>query len=355
MKAIQCEMCGSSNIIKQDGVYVCQYCGTKYSVEEARKLLADGPVEVFGTVKVDTSGELDRLLQAARNAREISDDESAIRHYERVSALQPDNWEAMFYLVLLRINRITNAEIASAAVNLMLCLPKVFALIKETQSAVPLQEIAVTEVTAQCAQAAQWLTEASHRFYGSVTKGNGMIALTGVTGAVSSLNATGSALAEDKARCATIAQMMRVCGDKITKTFDMNSPGFGSAAAIAWKTYIRLCDEFLAVHSVYNTALFPKEETDAVLNRLAEFDGAYVHQRRTQEAQQIEKQKVSDAKGKRTFRILSIVILVLGMISVFAFMLSGADTEQMVISGVFIFAMGLIMFGVSFIIGNNKK
>ncbi len=30
-------MCGSNDIVKKDGLYVCQFCGTKYSVEDAKK------------------------------------------------------------------------------------------------------------------------------------------------------------------------------------------------------------------------------------------------------------------------------------------------------------------------------
>lgn len=37
MKQLTCEMCGSTKLIKQDGVFVCQSCGCQYSVEEARK------------------------------------------------------------------------------------------------------------------------------------------------------------------------------------------------------------------------------------------------------------------------------------------------------------------------------
>ena len=33
MKALICEMCEGAELIKQDGNYVCQACGTKYSVE----------------------------------------------------------------------------------------------------------------------------------------------------------------------------------------------------------------------------------------------------------------------------------------------------------------------------------
>ena len=37
MKRLTCEMCGSTDLIKQDGAFVCQTCGCKYSIEEAKK------------------------------------------------------------------------------------------------------------------------------------------------------------------------------------------------------------------------------------------------------------------------------------------------------------------------------
>jgi len=55
MKKISCEMCGSSDLIKQDGVFVCENCGMKYSLEDAKKMMIEGTVEVKGTVKVDNS------------------------------------------------------------------------------------------------------------------------------------------------------------------------------------------------------------------------------------------------------------------------------------------------------------
>ena len=47
MKKMVCEICGSQSIRKENGVFVCQECGTEYSVEEAKKLLQE----------VDASGE----------------------------------------------------------------------------------------------------------------------------------------------------------------------------------------------------------------------------------------------------------------------------------------------------------
>ena len=51
MKQLICEMCGSADLIKQDGVFVCQVCGCKYSVEEVRKMMIEGTVSIDGVVK----------------------------------------------------------------------------------------------------------------------------------------------------------------------------------------------------------------------------------------------------------------------------------------------------------------
>ena len=41
MKKMVCEICGSLSIRKLNGVFVCQECGTEYSLDEARNLLKD--------------------------------------------------------------------------------------------------------------------------------------------------------------------------------------------------------------------------------------------------------------------------------------------------------------------------
>lgn len=98
MKALTCEMCGSTNLIKQDGVYVCQSCGTKYSVEEAKKMMVEGTVDVTGsTVKVDTSDELKNLYELARRAKETNNANNAAKYYGMILVKDPSNWEATFY------------------------------------------------------------------------------------------------------------------------------------------------------------------------------------------------------------------------------------------------------------------
>lgn len=71
MQKLTCEMCGGNDLVKQDGLYVCQHCGTKYSVEEAKRLFKNG------TVEIDNSRKLDNLYVLARRAIDEKDFKSA--------------------------------------------------------------------------------------------------------------------------------------------------------------------------------------------------------------------------------------------------------------------------------------
>ncbi len=46
IKKLTCEICGSNDLIKENGLYVCQHCGTKYTVEEARQLFNSVTVDI---------------------------------------------------------------------------------------------------------------------------------------------------------------------------------------------------------------------------------------------------------------------------------------------------------------------
>ena len=52
----KCPDCNAENKMLGKGTsLVCQNCGMKYSVEEAKKMMIEGTVDVQGTVKVDNS------------------------------------------------------------------------------------------------------------------------------------------------------------------------------------------------------------------------------------------------------------------------------------------------------------
>lgn len=98
MKRLTCEMCGSTDLMKQDGVFVCQSCGTKYSVEEAKKMMVEGTVEVTGTVRVDDSAvkkeQINNYLEMAKTALDGEDIEGVVSYCDRILEIDRDNYEA---------------------------------------------------------------------------------------------------------------------------------------------------------------------------------------------------------------------------------------------------------------------
>lgn len=97
MNRLTCEMCGSTDLIKQDGYFICQWCGCKYTVEEARRMMIEGTVDVQGTVKVDNSSYVEKYLANARRAKAKEDWEEAERYYNMVEQNDPTCIEAIFY------------------------------------------------------------------------------------------------------------------------------------------------------------------------------------------------------------------------------------------------------------------
>lgn len=195
-----------------------------------------------------------KLYQAARNARKTSDDATALRHYENISAKDPDSWEALFYLVVLKTNSIKNSEITSSAVAVTNSLDRVFTLIKETVSDEKERKNYIKEVIDQCYETATWLSSASENFYKTSTKGTGVMALTGITGAISSLGSLGNALTENSTRYANIGWIMCQCGNEIELKFGLEDSDYKEYATWSWKKMIDFDTAYKKAHGshVYN-------------------------------------------------------------------------------------------------------
>ncbi|WP_417140331.1 TFIIB-type zinc finger domain-containing protein [Ruminococcus sp.] len=100
MKQIVCEVCGSNDLVKEDGCFICQYCGAKYSPEEAKRLIVEvnGKVDVSGSkVTVDNTSFVERSLENARRAKAKEDWEECEKYYNMVDQYEPTNIEAIFY------------------------------------------------------------------------------------------------------------------------------------------------------------------------------------------------------------------------------------------------------------------
>ena len=95
MQKLQCELCGSVDIIRtDDGFFQCQHCGCKYTLEQAKALL--GTVETtIGTA------ELERLLRNAKAQYDIEQFDAAKSTYEEITKQFPDDYRG--WLGLLRL------------------------------------------------------------------------------------------------------------------------------------------------------------------------------------------------------------------------------------------------------------
>lgn len=135
MKKITCEMCGSTDLIKKDGIFECQSCGTKYSVEEAKKMMVEGTVDVSGsTIKVDSTDRLNNLYQLARRARDAENSNTAAKYYNDILMENPNDWEAAFYSAYYSAMNCKIAEIGNAAITFGNSINGILKLIKDDAS-----------------------------------------------------------------------------------------------------------------------------------------------------------------------------------------------------------------------------
>ncbi len=93
MKRIVCEMCGSNDLIKKDGLFVCENCGTKYTLEEAKKMMVEGTVQV----EINTSKSDANLLEVIKTACATGNSKEVFELASRLVENNPSNWEGWFY------------------------------------------------------------------------------------------------------------------------------------------------------------------------------------------------------------------------------------------------------------------
>lgn len=95
MKKITCEICGSNDIIKKDDFFECRLCGTKYSVEEVKKIVLEGNIDISGSaVKIDNSGNIENYLSIAQNAYKANNMSECENYCNRVLEIDSKNYEA---------------------------------------------------------------------------------------------------------------------------------------------------------------------------------------------------------------------------------------------------------------------
>ena len=136
MKVIKCEMCGVTKFAKEGDFFVCQGCGTKYSTEDAKKMMVEVEDEVKKTIPEPVenavppeSEKLKNLRTLARRAKENNDAANAAKYYEMILLEDPNDWESAFYSIYYANMEITNGEIANSVTKVYNCLDNVKALV----------------------------------------------------------------------------------------------------------------------------------------------------------------------------------------------------------------------------------
>ncbi len=108
MKRLICEMCDGENLIKENGVFVCQDCGCKYSVEEAKKMMREVDTDTGATAGVKKekkpetkeSSKVDTLLTRVKMFLEDGDWEKTEEYCQKVLDIEPENAQAWLTLLL---------------------------------------------------------------------------------------------------------------------------------------------------------------------------------------------------------------------------------------------------------------
>ena len=215
MKAFTCEMCGGHELKKEDGVFVCQHCHTKYAPEDARKLVLDGPIEI------DNTKQLDNLFILARRARDDNDTEGARKYYEMILLEAPQNWEAAFYALFFSAKDSTVPDIPYTAQKAADGIDSVLALVHALDDA-DASRAALTEIVTRMDELAVLMFNVAQMKCKDELAKN-----------PSSANATNNMVR----RCDAALRMMYTLGDEIHRQFD---GAFDSIAAVAWKSGVNM-------------------------------------------------------------------------------------------------------------------
>lgn len=254
MKALQCEMCGSQDLVKDGGVFVCQSCGTKYSVEEAKKMMVEGTVDVKGTVKVDTSDELKNLYEIARRAKETENNENAAKYYDMILVKDPGSWEANYYVVYFKSMGCKIAEIWSAANDMANCQASIIKLIKENETDEVLQKAALAEISLRNISISSMLFNAARSHY------------EGIDASIQN-----KYVQEYCNNAAASAQIMYNFGDEVEEKFEGKYSEFSIQG---WKSGI-------SIHKEYVKYLIDKTGNINLINsygdKIRKYDSTYVN------------------------------------------------------------------------------
>lgn len=258
---ITCEVCGGTELLKQDGVFTCKGCGCQYTIEEVRKMMGNDTGSTVASPTVSpanaapVSSELENLYQIARRAKNDNNSENAAKYYEMIMIKDPSSWEAAFYQVYFTAMSCKIAQIQSAANSVENCEESVLSLVKDYVADVEEQRSAVEEIEKHCEIIATMLYNGAKNHY------------DGIDSSIKS-NYTNEVINN----CLAARNIMFSCGNYINSIFS-DKPEIASVAEKAWKAGMYLHAKLEQSYLVY-TARY----TDELLmyaEKIGQYDPAY--------------------------------------------------------------------------------
>lgn len=328
MKQITCEMCGSTALTKQDGVFVCQSCGCKYSVEEAKKMLVEGHVDVSGsTVKMDTSEELANLYQIARRAKGDNNAELAAKYYDMILVKDPTSWEASFYVVYFKAMECKIADIASAANSVKNCEYSVLKLIRDYVQE-DKQVAAVNDIVCSSQTIASMLAHAAHMHFNGISS-----------------DIKENYDSEYRCNVRAAEDIMYECGNLIERLWGADVR-ICKLAADAWKAGNKLQTQFPSVWNDNNVKSYAEKIEKYELEYTLGREGAELELKKRERKKLINelnqlKNELSTAEKRKgaspsSFRIGGIVFAIVGALEIWAF--------SLLLDGLFSFCFKMVGF-----------
>ena len=101
MKKIVCELCDGTEFTKEGGMFVCNGCGTRYSVEEAKSMMkeVEGAAPAVASATGVSAGnpnqqQIDNILMLASNAYSASNNEETEKYCNRAIELDATCYKA---------------------------------------------------------------------------------------------------------------------------------------------------------------------------------------------------------------------------------------------------------------------
>ena len=280
MKRLTCEMCGGIDLIKQDGVFLCQNCGMKYSVEEAKKMMIEGTVDVQGTVRVDTSDKVKNLYIMARRAKDDNNAELAAKYYEMITFENPNDWESLFYFNYFKARTTDLRDMANSVIRLSNSLDNVFDLVCiEGKTANERWDVAneiITRINSFCASFLYWAKSHYKKF-------------SNVTGTLSEL----------RERTDAIAELQRKMADLLEKYFPEKS---SKVVASYLKSYVQNYLLLDTVKGYVNIALkYHSDELSEAEKRIKALDPNYTPLINNNDLSQNKLDALQESKVDKTY------------------------------------------------------